>query len=105
MFIWQATVGQASISSTAALRPPIPQVVEMSGSESPSTMGWNAKNQRVRTDISKTRLRAIETSLENGQLWVPPSPGHRKTWEEEVKLSSINNYCIEHNFYKNNSTC
>lgn len=81
----QATVGQAAISSTA-LRPPIPQVVEMSGSESPTTTGWNAKNQRVRTDISRTRLRAIESSLENGQFWVPPSPGHRKTWEEEAHI-------------------
>ncbi|KAK1421022.1 hypothetical protein QVD17_23065 [Tagetes erecta] len=80
-----ATVGQAAISGTA-LRPPIPQVVEMSGSESPTTMSWHAKNQRARTDISKTRLRAIESSLENGQMWVPPSPGHRKTWEEEAHI-------------------
>lgn len=80
-----ATVGQAAISGTA-LRPPMPQIVEMTGSESPTTMSWNAKNQRVRTDISKTRLRAIENSLENGQLWVPPSPGHRKTWEEEAHI-------------------
>ncbi|XP_076946134.1 protein phosphatase 2C and cyclic nucleotide-binding/kinase domain-containing protein-like isoform X2 [Bidens hawaiensis] len=79
------TVGQAAISGTA-LRPPIPQVVEMSGSESPTTMSWHAKNQRARTDISKTRLRAIESSLENGQMWVPPSPGHRKTWEEEAHI-------------------
>ncbi|XP_076946133.1 protein phosphatase 2C and cyclic nucleotide-binding/kinase domain-containing protein-like isoform X1 [Bidens hawaiensis] len=81
----QVTVGQAAISGTA-LRPPIPQVVEMSGSESPTTMSWHAKNQRARTDISKTRLRAIESSLENGQMWVPPSPGHRKTWEEEAHI-------------------
>ncbi|XP_076935695.1 protein phosphatase 2C and cyclic nucleotide-binding/kinase domain-containing protein-like isoform X1 [Bidens hawaiensis] len=81
----QATVGQAAISGTA-LRPPIPQVVEMSGSESPTTMSWHAKNQRARTDISKTRLRAIESSLENGQMWVPPSPGHIKTWEEEAHI-------------------
>ncbi|KAI3810813.1 hypothetical protein L1987_20435 [Smallanthus sonchifolius] len=80
-----ATIGQAAISGTA-LRPPIPQVVEMSGSESPTTMSWHAKNQRARTDISKTRLRAIESSLENGQVWVPPSPGHRKTWEEEAHI-------------------
>ncbi|XP_076935696.1 protein phosphatase 2C and cyclic nucleotide-binding/kinase domain-containing protein-like isoform X2 [Bidens hawaiensis] len=80
-----ATVGQAAISGTA-LRPPIPQVVEMSGSESPTTMSWHAKNQRARTDISKTRLRAIESSLENGQMWVPPSPGHIKTWEEEAHI-------------------
>ncbi|KAK9055041.1 hypothetical protein SSX86_026121 [Deinandra increscens subsp. villosa] len=81
----QATISQAAISGTA-LRPPTPQVVEMSGSESPSTMSWHAKNQRARTDISKTRLRAIESSLENGQVWVPPSPGHRKTWEEEAHI-------------------
>ncbi|KAL8206177.1 hypothetical protein R6Q57_009728 [Mikania cordata] len=80
-----APVGQAAFSGTA-LRPPIPQVVEMSGSESPTTMSWHAKNQRARTDISKTRLRAIESSLENGQMWVPPSPGHRKTWEEEAHI-------------------
>ncbi|XP_076887527.1 protein phosphatase 2C and cyclic nucleotide-binding/kinase domain-containing protein-like isoform X1 [Bidens hawaiensis] len=81
----QATVGQPAISGTA-LRPPIPQIVEMSGSESPTTMSWHAKNQRARTDISKTRLRAIENSLETGQMWVPPSPGHRKTWEEEAHI-------------------
>ncbi|KAI3801950.1 hypothetical protein L1987_30069 [Smallanthus sonchifolius] len=80
-----ATIGQAAISGTA-LRPPIPQVVEMSGSESPTTMSWHAKNQRARTDISKNRLRAIESSLENGQVWVPPPPGHRKTWEEEAHI-------------------
>nr|XP_043618741.1 protein phosphatase 2C and cyclic nucleotide-binding/kinase domain-containing protein [Erigeron canadensis] len=80
-----AKVGHAAIPGTA-LRPPVPQVVEMSGSESPTTMNWNAKNQRVRTDISKTRLRAIENSLENGQLWIPPSSGHRKTWEEEAHI-------------------
>ncbi|XP_076887528.1 protein phosphatase 2C and cyclic nucleotide-binding/kinase domain-containing protein-like isoform X2 [Bidens hawaiensis] len=80
-----ATVGQPAISGTA-LRPPIPQIVEMSGSESPTTMSWHAKNQRARTDISKTRLRAIENSLETGQMWVPPSPGHRKTWEEEAHI-------------------
>ena len=95
-FLQQATVGQAAISSTA-LRPPIPQVVEMSGSESPSTTGWNAKNQRVRTDISKTRLRAIESSLENGQFWVPPSPGHRKTWEEEVNIHQLTTFALTRN--------
>lgn len=47
-------------------------------------MGWNIRHQRVRQDISRARLRAIESSLENGQVWVPPSPAHRKTWEEEV---------------------
>ncbi|KAM7509556.1 hypothetical protein LguiA_020009 [Lonicera macranthoides] len=73
-------------SSGAVLRPPIPQVVEMTGSESPSPMGWNSRNQRVRHDVSRTRLRAIETSLENGQVWVPPSPAHRKTWEEEAHI-------------------
>lgn len=43
----------------------------------------------MRQDISRTRLRAIESSLENGQAWVPPSPSHRKTWEEEVILGVL----------------
>jgi len=68
------------------LQPPIPQVVELTGSESPSTFGWNSKNQRVRHDLSRARIRAIENSLENGHSWVPPSPAHRKTWEEEVRV-------------------
>ncbi|KAK3003417.1 hypothetical protein RJ639_018682 [Escallonia herrerae] len=75
-----------SVNSSAVLRPPQPQVVEMSGPESPLTMSWVSRNQRVRNDISRTRLRAIETSLENGQIWVPPSPAHRKTWEEEAHI-------------------
>ncbi|OVA20281.1 Cyclic nucleotide-binding domain [Macleaya cordata] len=65
---------------------PLPQVVEMTGSESPSTIGWNSRNHRVRHDLSRARLRAIESSLENGQVWVPPSPLHRKTWEEEAHI-------------------
>ncbi|KAE8647032.1 hypothetical protein Csa_022960 [Cucumis sativus] len=60
----------------------IPQVMEVTGSESPSTFGWN-RNNRARQDLSRARLRAIESSLENGQVWVPPSPAHRKSWEEE----------------------
>ena len=51
-------------------------------------MGWNARNPRTKHDLSKARLRVIESSLENGQVWVPPSPAHRKTWEEEVLLDS-----------------
>lgn len=62
----------------------MPQVVEVTGSESPSTFGWNARNPRVRHDLSRARIRAIESSLENGQTWIPPSSAHRKTWEEEV---------------------
>lgn len=71
------------------LRTPVPQVVEVTGSESPSTFGWNARNHRVRQELSRARLRAIENSLENGQGWVPPSSAHRKTWEEEVNLNSF----------------
>ncbi|XP_075517627.1 protein phosphatase 2C and cyclic nucleotide-binding/kinase domain-containing protein isoform X1 [Primulina tabacum] len=69
----------------AFLRPPIPQVVEVTGSESPSLMNWRSKN-RARNDISRARLRAIESSLGNGQLWAPSSPTHRKTWEEEAHI-------------------
>ncbi|XP_057447185.1 protein phosphatase 2C and cyclic nucleotide-binding/kinase domain-containing protein isoform X2 [Lotus japonicus] len=64
----------------------MPQVVEVTGSESPSTFGWNARNPRVRHDLSRARIRAIESSLENGQTWIPPSSAHRKTWEEEAHI-------------------
>jgi hypothetical protein len=78
------------LSSTGTqLQPPIPQVVELTGSESPSTFGWNSKNQRVRHDLSRARIRAIENSLENGHAWVPPSPAHRKTWEEEAHIERV----------------
>ncbi|XP_068338442.1 protein phosphatase 2C and cyclic nucleotide-binding/kinase domain-containing protein-like isoform X2 [Pyrus communis] len=79
------SIGQ-SVSPAGALRPPVPQVVEVTGCESPSPSGWNSRNQRTRHDLSKARLRAIESSLENGQIWVPPSPSHRKTWEEEAHI-------------------
>lgn len=78
-------VGQ-SANLGAISRPPVPQVVEVTGSESPSTLSWNSRNHRVRHDLSRARLRAIESSLENGQVWVPPSPAHRKTWEEEAHI-------------------
>lgn len=73
----------------------MPQVVEVTGSESPSTFGWNARNHRVRHDLSRARLRAIENSLENGQVWVPPSSAHRKTWEEEVNPNLLFAFTIE----------
>ncbi|PHU17567.1 Protein phosphatase 2C and cyclic nucleotide-binding/kinase domain-containing protein [Capsicum chinense] len=81
-------VGQ-STSSDVVLRPPLPQVVELCGSESPSVMNWNSRIQRARQDISRARLRAIENSLENGQTWVPSSPAHRKTWEEEAQIERV----------------
>ncbi|KAK7314428.1 hypothetical protein VNO77_32951 [Canavalia gladiata] len=81
----EPAVGQ-SASYGDVLRTPVPQVVEVTGSESPSTFGWNARNQRVRHDLSRARLRAIENTLENGQTWVPPSSAHRKTWEEEAHI-------------------
>lgn len=81
----QSSIGESAYTA-AAFRPPVPRVVEVTGSESPSTFSWNSKNQRVRHDLSRARLRAIESSLENGQGWVPPSPSHRKTWEEEAHI-------------------
>lgn len=63
---------------------PLNQVIELTGSESPSAVSWNSKSNRARQDLSRARLKAIESSLENGRAWVPPSPSHRKTWEEEV---------------------
>jgi hypothetical protein len=85
VFSCQTAVGQ-SATPGAVLRPPVPHVIEVTGSESPSTFSWNTRNHRVRHDLSRARLRAIESSLENGQFWIPPSPAHRKTWEEEVNL-------------------
>ncbi|KAK9102372.1 hypothetical protein Sjap_019626 [Stephania japonica] len=77
----------AVLSATPDVAPKsLPQIVDLKGSESPSTLNWNSRNHRVRHDLSKTRLRAIESSLENGQVWVPPSPSHRKTWEEEAHI-------------------
>ncbi|KAK2645603.1 hypothetical protein Ddye_020798 [Dipteronia dyeriana] len=78
-------VGKAA-NASAVLRPPVPQFVEVTGSESPSTFGWSSRNHRARNDLSRARLRAIESSLENGQVWVPSSPAHRKTWEEEAHI-------------------
>ncbi|XP_077209972.1 protein phosphatase 2C and cyclic nucleotide-binding/kinase domain-containing protein isoform X2 [Tasmannia lanceolata] len=65
---------------------PLHQTVEVTGVESPSTISWNSRNPRARHDLSRARLRAIESSLENGNIWVPPSPSHRKTWEEEAHI-------------------
>lgn len=84
LFIFSKTAAEHSTSPVTMLKPPLRQVVEVTGSESPSTVSWNTRNQRARNDLSRARLRAIESSLENGQIWVPPSPSHRKTWEEEV---------------------
>ncbi|PIN11681.1 Serine/threonine protein phosphatase [Handroanthus impetiginosus] len=80
-----AAFGQ-SANFDAVLRPPLPQVIEVSGSESPSPMNWRSRNHHGRHDISRARLRALESSLENGQPWVPSSPTHRKTWEEEAQI-------------------
>lgn len=65
---------------------PLQQVVESKGSESPTPTGWSSRNHRARHDLSRARLRAIECSLENGHVWVPPFIPNRKTWEEEVSL-------------------
>lgn len=70
------------------LKMPGPHVVEATGSESPSPMSWSRMN-RARNDLSKARLRVLENSLDNGQLWVPPSPSLRKTWEEEAHIQRV----------------
>lgn len=80
------TAVNQSIPPGVFLRTPVPQVIEVTGSESPSTFGWSSRNQRIRHDLSRARLRAIENSLENGQIWVPSSSAHRKTWEEEAHI-------------------
>lgn len=68
---------------------PLHQIVEVTGTESPSAVKENSKNYRVRHDLSRARLRAIESSLENGNSWVPPLPSHRKTWEEEAHIERV----------------
>lgn len=68
------------------LKPLTPQVMDITGAESPPTMSLNSRSHRVRHDLSRARLRAIESSLENGKVWNPPSPAHRKTWEEEAHI-------------------
>ncbi|KAK6944938.1 PPM-type phosphatase-like domain, partial [Dillenia turbinata] len=79
------TAAIQSGSSGALLRAPVPQAVELTGLE-PPIVGWNSSNNRARNELSKARVRAIENSLEKGQLWVPPSTAHRKTWEEEAHI-------------------
>ncbi|GMJ07408.1 hypothetical protein like AT2G20050 [Hibiscus trionum] len=79
-------VNGETAKAATILRPPVPQVLEATGSESPSTFSWSSNNHRARHDLSRARLRAIESSLENGQVWVPPPPAHRKTWEEEAHI-------------------
>ena len=80
-----------SAKPASILRPPVSQVLEATGSESPSTLGWSSRNHQARHDLSRARLCAIESSLENGQFWVPPPPAYRKTWEEEVSLLLYSN--------------
>ncbi|KAF5196151.1 phosphatase 2C and cyclic nucleotide-binding/kinase domain-containing protein [Thalictrum thalictroides] len=81
-----ADTGVVQSTTSSTFVKPMPQIVEVNGSESPSTTRWNARNNRARHDLSRARLRAIECSLENGQVWAPPSPNHRKTWEEEAHI-------------------
>ncbi|KAK8970253.1 Protein phosphatase 2C and cyclic nucleotide-binding/kinase domain-containing protein [Platanthera guangdongensis] len=68
---------------------PLPLVLEETGSESPFPATWNTNNHRVRHDLSRTRLKVIESSLENGHSWFPPPASHRKTWEEEAHIDRV----------------
>ncbi|CAL5058821.1 unnamed protein product [Urochloa decumbens] len=68
---------------------PSQKVVGLAGSESPLIVSSNTNNQRSRHDLSRARLRALESSLENGELWIPPSPSHRKTWEEQAHIERV----------------
>ncbi|CAA6666012.1 unnamed protein product [Spirodela intermedia] len=53
-------IGTASVQGPSNSLRTLPQVIEVTGSESPSTLNWNSSNQRVRQDLSRARLRAIE---------------------------------------------
>ncbi|XP_020574848.1 protein phosphatase 2C and cyclic nucleotide-binding/kinase domain-containing protein [Phalaenopsis equestris] len=68
---------------------PFPQVMEETGSKSPFPVTSNSKNHRVRHELSRTRLKAIESSLENDHDWFPPSLSHRRTWEEEAHIERV----------------
>ncbi|PKU63642.1 protein phosphatase 2C and cyclic nucleotide-binding/kinase domain-containing protein isoform X1 [Dendrobium catenatum] len=67
----------------------LPQDVEQTESEPPLPVAWNSQNQRVRHELSRTRLKEIESSLENVHSWFPPSVSHRKTWEEEAHIERV----------------
>ncbi|KAK4757735.1 hypothetical protein SAY87_019036 [Trapa incisa] len=82
----KTSAGGHSVGQGVDVHHPAPQVVEVTGAESPSTFSWNARNPRARHDLSRARVRALESSLETGQLWVPPPSSHRKTWEEEAHI-------------------
>ncbi|ONK80591.1 uncharacterized protein A4U43_C01F19540 [Asparagus officinalis] len=68
---------------------PLQQIIEVIKTDSPSNVKDNSRIHRVRHDLSRARLKAIESSLENGHAWVPPSPSHRKTWEEEAHIERV----------------
>lgn len=63
---------------------PLPEVMEETRSESPFPVIRDSKNHRVRHDLSRTRLKTTESSLENGHNLLSPPVSHRRTWEEEV---------------------
>lgn len=53
------------------------------GNESPLSNGESVQTScPVRHDLSRARLRAIESSLEHGPAWAPPSLSYHKTPEE-----------------------
>lgn len=80
--------GDTTASPGDILRSPIPQVVEATGSESPSSLNWIRINH-ARHDLSRARRRVLESSFDSSQLWVPPTPSHRKTWEEEAHIQRV----------------
>lgn len=62
-------------------------VHDLSGAEesngSPLSCGESVRTSRpVRHDLSRTRVRAIESSLEHGPVWTPPNLSVQKTPEE-----------------------
>eukprot|EP01018_Ginkgo_biloba_P033871 Gb_14360 [translate_table: standard] len=62
---------------------PVQKVLTEGSNGSSLCTGGCAKNSRpARHDLSRARLRAIESSLENGPVWVSPTLSYRKTPEE-----------------------
>ncbi|XP_078431849.1 protein phosphatase 2C and cyclic nucleotide-binding/kinase domain-containing protein [Wolffia australiana] len=82
-------VGTASSRTTPNNLRSLHSFTEVPGPESPSAVALTMGNLRARHDLSRARLRAIESSLDSGLVWAPPSPSQRKSSEEEVHIERV----------------
>ncbi|PKA54434.1 Protein phosphatase 2C and cyclic nucleotide-binding/kinase domain-containing protein [Apostasia shenzhenica] len=82
--VWEGDVCKELDSSSRTM----PEVVDAVGSPSSLAVGLISRNHHVKHDLSRARLRAIESSLENGHTWVP-STSNRKTLEEKAHIECV----------------